>query len=244
MDGFVISRQFSPKESGHPIPGARRLVFSAVPTAAIGLVAVVGLATGCTSSESAESVGNTPSDSTASLSATTPAPVPSAGSISVSVPPARDNAVPGEVGFDPCFEVDDSLISRVGFDPGSRQRQAAEITGGSLLTKIGCSFRRYPAGGGEGVPTMSLNITTSTETVAEVGGDEDHEVIDSAPINGRPAVVYRVAGTTLPACDAVVEAPDGTFGVTLTVASGLADPSDPCGEIREATTVLATALDG
>lgn len=162
----------------------------------------------------------------------------------MSVPPARDNAVPGEVGFDPCFEVDDSLIARVGFDPGSRQRQAAEITGSSLLTKIGCSFRRYPAGGGEGVPTMSLNITTSTETVAEVGGDEDHEVIDSAPINGRPAVVYRVAGTTLPACDVVVEAPDGTFGVTLTVAPGLADASDPCGEIREATTVLATALDG
>lgn len=159
------------------------------------------------------------------------------------MPPAPGNAVPSVVAFDPCFEVDDSLIDRVGFDPGSRQRQAAEITGSSLLTKIGCSFRRYSTVDGEKMPIMSLNVTTSTESVSEIGSDKDHEVLDSAPINGRPAVVYRVAETTLPACDAVVEAPDGTFGVTLTVAPGSADAPDPCNEIREAATVLASALD-
>ncbi|MEV0105296.1 DUF3558 family protein [Nocardia sp. NPDC050799] len=131
----------------------------------------------------------------------------------------------------------------MGFGPGSRPRQAAEITGSSLLTKIGCSFRRYSTVNGEKMPTMSLNITTSTESLTEIGGDKDHEVLDSAPINGRPAVVYRVAGTTPPACEAAVEVPDGTFGVTLTVAPGAADAPDPCGEIRKVASVLASVLD-
>ncbi|WSI97107.1 DUF3558 domain-containing protein [Nocardia sp. NBC_01329] len=206
-------------------------------------MAVVGLVTGCASSESAEPTPATPSKPVTSTAESSAAPAPAAEGIGVSVPPAPGNAVPGEVAFDPCFEVDDSLIDRVGFDPGSRQRQAAEITGSSLLTKIGCSFRRYSTVDGEKMPIMALNITTSTESVTEIGGDKDHQILDSAPINGRPAVVYRVAATTLPACDAVIEAPDGTFGVTLTAAPGAAGAPDPCGETREVATVLASALD-
>lgn len=220
----------------------RRYFSSGLPTAAVGLVAVVGLVTGCGSSEPAESAPIRPSKPITSTAESSPAPT--AEGIGVAVPPAPGNAVPGEVAFDPCLEVEDALVQRVGFDPGSRQRQAAEITGSSLLTKIGCSFRRYSTVNGEKMPTMSLNITTSTESVTDIGSDKDHEVLDSAPINGRPAVVYRVAGTTLPACDAVVEASDGTFGVTLTAAPGSADAPDPCGEIREAAEVLASALDG
>ncbi|MEV0105301.1 DUF3558 family protein [Nocardia sp. NPDC050799] len=232
---------FRTNSQGHRAP--RRYLSSAVPAAAVGLAAVVGLVAGCGSSESAESAPITPSEASTSTAESSAAPAPAAEGIGVPVPPAPGNAVPGEVAFDPCFEVEDALIDRVGFDPGSRQRQAAEITGSSLLTKIGCSFRRYSTVNGEKMPIMSLNITTSTESVTDVGADKDHEVFDSAPINGRPAVVYRVAGTTLPACDAVAEAPDGTFGVTLTAAPGAADAPDPCGEIREAAAVLASALD-
>ncbi|MGW1739081.1 DUF3558 domain-containing protein [Nocardia sp. NPDC001965] len=232
---------FRTNSRGHHVP--HRYFSGAVPAAAVGLVAVAGLVTGCASSESAGSEPTSPSNSATSAIESSAVPTPSSEGIGVSVPPAPGNAVPGEVAFDPCFEVEDSLIDQVGFDPGSRQRQAAEITGSSLLTKIGCSFRRYSTVNGEKMPTMSLNITTSTESVTEVGGDKDHEVIDSGPINGRPAVVYRVAGTTLPACDAAVGAPDGTFGVTLTAAPGTAEAPDPCGEIRQAATVLAGALD-
>ncbi|MFQ6227911.1 DUF3558 domain-containing protein [Nocardia sp. NPDC002869] len=229
---------FRTNSQGHRAP--RRYLLSVVPTAAVGLAAVVGLVTGCGPSESAESAPITPSEASTSTAQSSAAPA--AEGIGLPVLPAPGNAVPGEVAFDPCFEVEDALIDRVGFDPGSRQRQAAEITGSSLLTKIGCSFRRYSMVDGEKMPILSLNITTSTESVTDVGADKDHEVFDSAPINRRPAVVYRVTGTTLPACDAVVEAPDGTFGVTLTAAPA-ADAPDPCGEIREAATVLASALD-
>ncbi len=221
-----------------------RVVSPAVRIVAAGFAAAVGVAVaGCSSAEPADPTLDTPSESVTTTESQQPeSPPAGVEGISVPVPPAPDNAVPGEVAFDPCFEVDDALIEQVKFDPASRERQAAEITGSMLLTEIGCSFRRYSIVDSEKFPVMALNVTTSTKTVAELGGEEGHEVIDSAPINGRPAVVYRTGSTTLPACDAAVEAPDGTFAVTLTAVPGQTAVPDPCSEIRATITTLATAL--
>lgn len=191
-------------------------------------VGTVGLLAACS---------GTGTESTASTSRTAAVPAPSPGSVRVSVPPAADEVVPRVVAFDPCFRVDDAHIVEAGFDPGSRERNATEVTTLSSLTKIGCSFRGLPAGAE--VPGF-LSITTSTEKLPEVTGSPRNEIIETAPIGKRPAVVYR----TMPAaCDAAVESSDGTLQISLIVPPAGADTPKACDRIREVATVLATALD-
>lgn len=163
-------------------------------------------------------------------------------SIKVSVPPAADQVVPRVVAFDPCFRVNDSLISQVGFDPESRERNVSEVTKMTTLTKIGCTFRRSVTANGELAYTGFLSITTSTEKLAEVVGNQRNEVLDTTPVNNRPAVRYK-SPLSIPTCDVAVEAPDGTLQVSLTVPPAPVTVADPCEQIREVATVITQALD-
>ncbi|MFD6160049.1 DUF3558 domain-containing protein [Nocardia sp. NPDC060256] len=205
----------------------------------LGLLSTIGALAACSSAEQSAA---TPTTAVASPASSTPAAQPVPG-IKVAVPPAADQVVPRLVAFDPCFRVRDSLIDRVGFDPGSRERYVAEVTSMTTLTHIGCTFRRVALVDGVEAFTGSLSITTNTDKVAEFGDSKRNQVIGTDPINGRPAVVYR-SPAAIPTCDAAVEAPDGTLLISLTVPPAPVPVPEACSQIREIATVIASALDG
>ncbi|WP_228000950.1 DUF3558 domain-containing protein [Nocardia australiensis] len=191
--------------------------------------------TGCSTTDSGDSA---PSTSAAAPTAAASTSGTGSSSIKVSVPPAPDQVVPATIGFDPCFRVTDSLIEQVGFDPESRERNATEVAM-LTLTKIGCTFHRSATINGELAYTGFLTLTSSTEKLAEIGGNQ---VFDTTPIAGRPAVLYRSSMAIL-TCDAAVESADGTLLVSLTTPPAAIQPPEPCDQIREVAPVIASALD-
>lgn len=211
-------------------------------TAAAAVATVAGLLVGCS-----ESNGPAPTPETsaaAPISADPSSPSLPGSSIEVSVPPAADNAVPGKVAFDPCFRVEDSLITAAGFDAGSRERNAAEVTDFPTRTDVGCSFWRYADINGEVALTGALDIMSSTSTLADVTGNDKYQVIDSAPINGRPAAIYRMTEEIMmSSCYAAIEAPDGTLQIAVDKAPSAADTPEPCEQIRQVAEIIAPALD-
>ncbi|MEV4129526.1 DUF3558 domain-containing protein [Nocardia sp. NPDC049707] len=234
------------RQSAFAVRRSRRLgqTSRTAPATAVGLLAVIGLLAACSTTETVDTAPGTTIGASAGPESSTPPSGPTPGSAAIKVPvlPAADQVVPRIVAFDPCFRVNDSLIDQVGFDPDTRERYAAEVTSMLTLTHIGCTFLRSQTVNGQSALTGSLSITTSTKKLAEVSGSERNEVIDSNPINGRPAVVYR-SPLTIPTCDAAVESPDGTLVVSLTVPPAPVPVAEPCGQIREVATVMATALD-
>lgn len=235
VNKFVERRFRSIKPGGGAFPKA---VLTGISLTAAGVLAA------CSAGESdnpAPSTGLSTSVNTVAPSSTAAAASAVPG-IEVSVPPAPDEVVPRVVAFDPCFRVADSLISRVGFDPSSRERNISEVTM-PTWTKIGCTFHRSEMINGEQVLTGFLSIATNTEKLAEVSGNERNEVVGTDPINGRPAITYR-SPLAMPTCDAAIESPDGTLLVSLTVPPAAAAVPAPCDQIREVATVVAGALDG
>lgn len=206
------------------------------------VVALAGLLAGCSGTGDSAPAPDTP---TVAPIGESPSPSAVEGTaIRVSVPPAADNAVPGKVAFDPCFRVEDTLIEQAGFDPGSRERNAAEFTDFPSKTEVGCTFFRYGSASGETVLTGALHVMTSTTTLAEVTGNERHEVIDSAPINSRPAAIYRLTEEIMmPSCSAAVEAPDGTLQISVDKPPSPVTVPEPCDQIRAIAETIATALD-
>lgn len=205
-------------------------------------ITLAGLLAGC--SETGDSAPAPDTSVAAPIGETTSASPDPGTPIRVSVPPAADNAVPGKVAFDPCFRVEDVLIEQAGFDAGSRERNAAEFTDFPSKTEVGCTFFRYGNISGETTLTGALHVMTSTTTLADVTGNERHEVIDTAPINGRPAVVFRLAEEIMmPSCEAAVEAPDGTLQITVDKPPSPVAVPEPCDQIREIAETIATALD-
>lgn len=232
------------------MPDQRRLVLGKPrrrglrsPVVFAGVLAAVGALTGCTTEADEGAPTPTAGAVTTSPASSPSAPAAGSPSIEVSVPPAADDVVPRVVAFDPCFHVVDSLIEQVGFDPSSRERNLTEVTSMRSLTKIGCTFRRTATVDGEPVHTGSLEITTSTDSLAKLSGNERNEVIDTAPINGRPALVYRPTQVLVSDCRAAVESQDGTLQITVAALPSPVDVPEPCEQIREVAIVIATALD-
>lgn len=208
------------------------------------VAALAGLMAGCAETGDPASAPETsvaaPNGETSSL----PPSADSGSAIRVSVPPAADNAVPGKVAFDPCFRVVDTLVEQSGFDAGSRERNAAEVTDFPTRTEVGCTFFRYGNVAGETTLTGALDVMTSTTTLAEVTASEQYEVIDSAPVNGRPAVIYRMKEEIMmPSCHAAIEAPDGTLQIAVDKTPVPADVPEPCDQIREIAATIAASLD-
>lgn len=136
------------------------------------------------------------------------------------------------------------MIAAAGFDAGSRERNAAEVTDFPTRTDVGCTFWRYADINGEIALTGALDVMTSTSTLADITGNTQHEVIDSAPINGRPATIYRkTEEVMMPSCYAAIEAPDGTLQIAVDKAPSAADTPEPCEQIREVAEIIAPALD-
>ncbi|MEU4432188.1 DUF3558 domain-containing protein [Nocardia rhamnosiphila] len=161
-------------------------------------------------------------------------------SVKVSVPPAPVQTGTKPVRFDPCVSVGDDLVTRAGFDPGTRERATTEGVG--IFTEIGCQFWRETLVDGEKYPTGAVAVTSSDLTLDDIRKNTGHEVFDSDPIGGRAAVLYRTPANA-GACSAAVESPDGTFRVGIIVLpAGPVEAPPPCDEIRGAAEVLSESL--
>ncbi|MFI5779011.1 DUF3558 domain-containing protein [Nocardia sp. NPDC051570] len=161
-------------------------------------------------------------------------------SLRVSVPPAPAQTGTKQVRFDPCVEIGDDVVSRVGFDPTTRERDAGEIVS-DLLTSIGCSFTRTAVVNGEKALTGSVTIKSINQTLDEIRANDRRSVFDSAPINGREAVLYKTPN--LPGmCSAAVSSPDGILDVGLVVFPGPAQVPTPCDQIRELAVAFTAPL--
>lgn len=164
----------------------------------------------------------------------------------LSVPPAPFSTTPGVVGpapeqaavrFDPCVGLDDDLISRVGFDPTSRQRN--DIVA-SPLTRIGCTYNRIAIVDGEKTLTGGMTVASMNAQVNLARGASD-AVFNTDPIDGRATVLYTIP--ELPhSCHAEVASADGSLQIMLVAFPGPIAVPDPCGEIRGVAETFATVL--
>ncbi|MFI9533044.1 DUF3558 domain-containing protein [Nocardia fusca] len=204
-------------------------------------------ATGCLMASvlalAACSGGSADQEATAGVPVTT-SPTVSAGasvSVQVSVPPAPAQTGAKPVRFDPCVSVGDDLVTRAGFDPGTRERATTEGVG--IFTEIGCQFWRETLVDGEKYPTSAVSVTSSDLTLDDIRKNSGHEVFSSDPIGGRKALLYRTPANT-GACSAAVESADGIFRVgIMALPAGPVQAPAPCDEIHRITEILSESLD-
>ncbi|GAA5058979.1 hypothetical protein GCM10023318_38950 [Nocardia callitridis] len=157
----------------------------------------------------------------------------------VSLPPAPVQTRAKQVQFDPCVGVGDDLVTRVGFDPGSRERSVAEGDTGTFTT-IGCQFWREASENGQ-YSASGLSVTSSDLNLDHYRATPDFVVLHSDPIGGHDAVTYRTPRVPN-SCAASTESPDGTFTIDLSVFPAPADLTSACDEVRRITETLSTAL--
>ncbi|MGV9675350.1 DUF3558 domain-containing protein [Nocardia sp. NPDC003482] len=180
--------------------------------------------------------GDSGERATAAATTTTPA----RPSIRVSVPPAPAQTGTKQVRFDPCVEIGDEVVGRLGFDPGTRERDSGEMVT-DLLTSIGCDFNRVAVVDGEKVITCSVAVTSRTMSLDEIRDNSLRSVFSSETIHGRPAVLYTTP--SLPGtCSAAVTSSDGVLNVDLIVFPTAAQVPAPCDQIRELADAFAAAL--
>lgn len=181
--------------------------------------------------------GSAESDASTSSESRVEAPA----SLKVSVPPAPTQKGGEHVRFDPCVMVADELVTRAGFDPGTRERFAGE-TMSAPFTRIGCQFWRHALVDGEEYPTGVVSVTSSNATIDDVRKSSERSIFDESPIGGRPAVLYRTPKNES-SCSASVESDDGTLIVTMIVHPGPVPVPPACDRIREVAEIMAESLD-
>ncbi len=158
----------------------------------------------------------------------------------VSVPPAPVQTGAKPVRFDPCVSVGDDLVTRAGFDPGTRERATTEGVG--IFTEIGCQFWRESLVDGEKYPIGAVSVTSSDLTLDDIRKNSGHKVFGSDPIGGRQALLYRTPANT-GACSAAVASTDGIFRVgIMALPAGPAQAPAPCDEIRRVAEILSESL--
>jgi hypothetical protein len=138
------------------------------------------------------------------------------------------------------MSVGDDLVTRVGFDPATRERSTAEGVSG-LLTTIGCQFWRETLVDSEKYPTGGVSVTSSDLTLDDIRKNPGHSIFNSDPIGGREAVLYRtpqVGG----GCWASIKSSDGTLTVGLIVPPGPVAVPPPCDQIRQIAEIFSESL--
>ncbi|MFQ6397067.1 DUF3558 domain-containing protein [Nocardia sp. KC 131] len=161
-------------------------------------------------------------------------------SVQVSVPPAPVQIGAAQVRFDPCVSVGDDLVTRVGFDPATRERSTAEGISG-LLTTIGCQFWRETLVDGEKYPTGGVSVTSSDLTLDDIRKSPSYNIFNSDPIGGREAVSYRTPQVD-GGCWGSIKSSDGTFTVGLIVPPGPVAVPSACDQIRQITETFSESL--
>ncbi|QIS18902.1 DUF3558 domain-containing protein [Nocardia terpenica] len=191
-----------------------------LPVLAIGLATL--LAGGCSGGS------DTSADQHTSVASTTTHP-----SVAVSVaPPSAQNNATGRaaVTFDPCVDVGDSTIQKLGFDPSTRQRNDLSA---DTYTFLGCGFEHKTS---EGWTDWSLSILATNITMSEVR-DKYKDTARDVTMSGRSAVTYTLS--TLATGDTCFLAMDSSVGVLnlqldLNPARATGKPCDRIQQIAEA----------
>ncbi|MEV0106239.1 DUF3558 family protein [Nocardia sp. NPDC050799] len=137
--------------------------------------------------------------------------------IAISVPPAKTLSGDGQpfAGPDPCLELGDDVIERLGFDPLSRARNEETP---SAHVFVGCSFEGRelaspPSPSQSSVVTGFLYVSASSMTLGEIR--DGIKNASDTEVGGLEAVEYVYGDDKI--CDVVIERPYGTLSVRRSV---------------------------
>lgn len=139
-------------------------------------------------------------------------------------PPAQHNS-PGnkDVVFDPCTWIDDATITKAGFDPRTRAR-GEDLVGED--TAFVCTFNSKKYG---------LALSSSNRTLDSFRADRK---ITNITVDGRAALEYP-SMVSVSDCHVTMQSSDGVFDVQLETNN---PGDDPCADIKDIASILATAL--
>ncbi|MEV4237995.1 DUF3558 family protein [Nocardia sp. NPDC049737] len=158
-------------------------------------------------------------------------------SIAVVVKPAPDQPHNSRspVKFDPCFEIGDDTITKVGFVPKTRER-ADQVHDGYAF--ISCTFERQEDVHGKTGRVGSLTISSTNVTLDEFRRREGNAATE-IKVNDREAITYREPAAE--ACYVVMTGPDAT--IDMSVSSTLALTHwNACDHAQEIATIVESAL--
>ncbi|WP_280435979.1 DUF3558 domain-containing protein [Nocardia carnea] len=161
-------------------------------------------------------------------------------SIAVSVPPTSRQANMGRapVNSDPCRELGDDVVTKAGFDPGTRQRIDRIF---DTYSFVGCQFDHKERDQfGMNSPTRTLFVNSTNITLDEFRAREG-ERAEPAQVNGRNAISYQ--SPEAEACYIVVETGAGTLSIGKSVA-GVLTQEKPCDRMQEIAETIASAMPG
>ncbi|WP_225730486.1 MULTISPECIES: DUF3558 domain-containing protein [unclassified Nocardia] len=150
-------------------------------------------------------------------------------SIAVTVSPApqqRNNSGRPAVTFDPCIDIGDATIQKLGFNPDTRKRN--DLTADSY-TFLGCDFGQKDP---DGLTVRSLDIKATNLTLQDFR-ERKTQSSNNTTVAGRDAVVYTLVGATASiTCFIAMDSPVGVIDLQLdlnpTKASGR-----PCDQVRD-----------
>ncbi|MBF6332341.1 DUF3558 domain-containing protein [Nocardia transvalensis] len=130
--------------------------------------------------------------------------------VSVAPPsPQRNDTGRPVVTFDPCVDIGDSTIAKLGFDPATRKRNDLSA---DTYTFVGCDFDQKTP---EGWTAWTLNISATNITLAE-DRSRFQDTAENIKIAGHDAVRHLLTkgglGTT---CYLEMESPVGVVSLQL-----------------------------
>ncbi|MGY5281440.1 DUF3558 domain-containing protein [Nocardia gipuzkoensis] len=166
-----------------------------------------------------------------------PSPQPSVSrpSLAVSILPMPTQVNKGrqDVTFDPCVEIDDSLIVRSGFDPPTRERNDLIFDDYSF---IGCKFKHSEDVRGQKLPVRSISIWSTNVTLDEFRKRERGNLTDLT-VDGRAAIKY----TQSDSCYVAIQSLDGALNIASNTYAAFTTEL-PCDRIVEIAQTIAPAL--
>lgn len=173
-------------------------------TAAALAIAVVGL---CVASCSSGKIGGHDGGQ-AAVSIAPPSP-----HIAATVKPAPSQDPEGGklVLFDPCQSIGDDVISRIGFDPSTRERDDDVHTGYAF---IACRFSRHEIKDEKKQLTGILHISSTNITIDQFRQREGDN-FSSVTVNGSAAISF--ASPKAESCDIVTRGPDNSLDIAVAI---------------------------
>ncbi|MEG8183828.1 DUF3558 domain-containing protein [Nocardia terpenica] len=192
----------------------------------VALAATSLILAACNSHDNVASSSSTEASATASGLSGSARPTLTASSLQ---PPSQDNGYAKssgrpKVAFDPCTWIPDDAISKIGFDPTTRQRGHDQVAEYTFFT---CQF----TGPDETLQLASGNITLDEDKQRYAGKYQELDV------NGRSAIQLNKTGA--PECNLDMQTKVGYFEVSVLVdTSGRGKGLQPCGNIAQVASTL------
>ncbi|WP_433726084.1 DUF3558 domain-containing protein [Nocardia sp. CA-129566] len=191
------------------------------------MLVTIGLLTAC-ANDDADDRGTSRSSPSPSSLTTKAGEIPPA--------PKQPEGIKNPVRFDPCFEIDDAMVTSAGFDPKTRTR--SDLVTGDVVV-IGCSFERPKNAGGE--VTGDVIVRSKNTPIAEAATSSHHTVINRDPVDGRPAVLFT--DDAFPNfCNAAISSTDGVLEIVLSAIPGSTPAPSSCDQVRGVAEKFATVL--